>query len=295
MSYLHIDNLYKNTEILLFRECYALEKCHGSSAHITWNEGELRFFAGGSKHAHFVSLFNEEDLREAFLKTGQPKIVVHGEGYGGKLQGMKHTYGPNLRFIAFDVKVGDVWLSVPQAEILTKELGLEFVPYVKIPATIEDINQQRDAPSAIAKLVGIEGHKIREGVVHRPLIELTKNNGERVIVKHKRDEFMETRTPREVDPTRVAVLDEAQAIAQEWVTDMRLTHVLDKLPEAKSMQQTSLVVKAMIDDVKREAGQEVVWSKEAERAIGSATAALFKQRVPASIPPVCDQAGVVSE
>lgn len=28
MGYLHIDNLYKAQEILLFRTCYALEKIH---------------------------------------------------------------------------------------------------------------------------------------------------------------------------------------------------------------------------------------------------------------------------
>lgn len=33
MGYLHIDNLYKNRDILLFRECWALEKVHGTSAH----------------------------------------------------------------------------------------------------------------------------------------------------------------------------------------------------------------------------------------------------------------------
>ncbi len=34
MGYLHIDNLYKNQTIRLFRECYALEKVHGTSAHV---------------------------------------------------------------------------------------------------------------------------------------------------------------------------------------------------------------------------------------------------------------------
>jgi intein/homing endonuclease len=29
MSYLHINNLYKDREILLFKECYAMEKIHG--------------------------------------------------------------------------------------------------------------------------------------------------------------------------------------------------------------------------------------------------------------------------
>ena len=34
MAYMHIDNLYKNQEVLLFKECYAMEKIHGTSAHI---------------------------------------------------------------------------------------------------------------------------------------------------------------------------------------------------------------------------------------------------------------------
>ena len=34
MGYRHIDNLYKNQDILLFRECFALEKIHGTSANV---------------------------------------------------------------------------------------------------------------------------------------------------------------------------------------------------------------------------------------------------------------------
>ena len=34
MSYLHIQNLYKDPRILMLREVYALEKIHGTSAHI---------------------------------------------------------------------------------------------------------------------------------------------------------------------------------------------------------------------------------------------------------------------
>jgi len=32
MGYLNIDNLYKAQEVLMFRECYAMEKIHGTSA-----------------------------------------------------------------------------------------------------------------------------------------------------------------------------------------------------------------------------------------------------------------------
>ena len=32
MAYMHIENLYRNQNILLFKQCYCLEKIHGTSA-----------------------------------------------------------------------------------------------------------------------------------------------------------------------------------------------------------------------------------------------------------------------
>lgn len=51
MAYLHIENLYKARDIMLFRECYAMEKIHGTSAHVGWN-GSLYFFSGGGRCAY---------------------------------------------------------------------------------------------------------------------------------------------------------------------------------------------------------------------------------------------------
>ena len=45
MGYAHIENLYKNQTILLFRRCWALEKVHGTSAHITYVEGQPLSFS----------------------------------------------------------------------------------------------------------------------------------------------------------------------------------------------------------------------------------------------------------
>ena len=36
MAYHHIDNLYRNQDVLLFKEVYALEKIHGTSAHVSF-------------------------------------------------------------------------------------------------------------------------------------------------------------------------------------------------------------------------------------------------------------------
>ena len=272
--------MYKDTTILNFKECYSSEKVHGTSTHIAWKDNKIRFFAGGEKHEKFIKLFNEEKLTKLFTdKFQDTNIVIYGEAIGGKQQGMSHTYGKELLFVAFDVKIDGNWLDMPNAEQIVKDFGLEFIHYVKIPATIEAINSERDKPSIQAKRVGIEEDKLREGVVLRPLIELTKNNGNRIICKHKRDEFMETRTPREVDPEKLRILAEAKEIANEWCTPMRLEHVLDKLGNPDDISDTGKVIKAMIEDVFREASGEIVESRTAQQAIGKASAILYKAKI----------------
>ena len=112
--------------------------------------------------------------------------------------------------------------------------------------------------------------------------EAFRKDGSRVIAKHKRPEFRETKTPREVDPARVAVMLEAEAIAEEYVTRMRLAHVLQKTPYA-SERDTGAVIRAMQDDVEREAGGDIVWSKDVAKAVGKATVALLQQMPEPSI------------
>ena len=277
MSYMHIDNLYKNQDILLFKECYAMEKIHGTSAHISWNDGELRFFSGGTKHEDFVNIF-DDFLIDGFTLLGQSKVVVYGESYGGKCQGMSKTYGKDNRFVAFEVRIGESWLDVPNAQKVVESLGLDFVPYVRCATDLDTLNYWRDQPSIQATKNGIEGEHKREGVVLRPIIEVIKNNGERIIAKHKADDFIETKTPRSVDKDKLQVLADADAIAQEWVTEMRLTHVLQSF-EVIGIEQTGSVISSMIADVEREAEGEIVQSPEARRAISRRVALMFKNRL----------------
>jgi hypothetical protein len=113
MGYLHIDNLYKDQTILMFKECYALEKIHGTSAHISWNvkDKKVKFFSGGESYERFVSLFDIEFLQKTFAENFiDSNVTIYGEAYGGKQQGMSNTYGKELKFIGFEVQVGEYWL-----------------------------------------------------------------------------------------------------------------------------------------------------------------------------------------
>lgn len=280
MGYLHIDNLYKEQTILMFKECYALEKIHGTSAHISWNsvENKIRFFSGGEDYTKFISLFDVQFLQKAFIENfPNSDVIVFGEAYGGKQQGMSKTYGKELKFIGFDVKIDKYWLNVPNAENVCQKLNIEFVHYVKVSTNLDELNRERDKPSTQAKRNGILEDKPSEGVVLRPLFEFTTNNGGRVISKYKRDEFGETKTPREVTPEQLKVLEDAKAISDEWVTENRLFNIFSHLSDKEiDISNIPNIIKIMIDDIKREGDKEIIFTKEVNKEIGKKTVKLVK-------------------
>jgi len=145
------------------------------------------------------------------------------------------------------------------------------------PTIVEDLDARERVVAELRQRLKLD--KPREGVVLRPLIEVVKNNGERIIAKHKGAAFSETKTPREVDPAKLAMLEAAEAIAEEWVTEMRLTHVLDRLGNPTDLRETGKVIAAMVEDVTREGSEEFVDSKDARKAIGKKAATMLKARV----------------
>ena len=288
MGYMHISNLYKNKDILLFKRCLAMEKCHGTSANVSYTKenDQLHFFSGGASHELFISLFNKEELLKKFQENAAEhpevrKITIYGEAAGGRLQGMSHTYGPNLFFIAFEVKIDDMWMGVIQAQRIAERLGFEFIPYEEIDCTEEAINAARDKESEIAIRRGMGHGKMREGVVLRPLIELQHANGGRIISKHKRPEFTERKnTPKIHDPGMDKILKEAEEIAEEWVVPGRVKNILSHWPpEDIKPENTRKFLEDMLEDVLREASGEIEVSDAAKKSIMKKAAILFKRYI----------------
>lgn len=285
MGYYEIENLYKDQRILMFKECYAMEKIHGTSAKVIYKRDngnpKVLLASGGAPLAEFSKLFSIHQLITRFGMLDQESVTVYGEAYGGKMQAMSHTYGKQLKFVAFEVKIGDQWLSVDSAhDIATRILDLEFVHYNRIPTTLEALDAERDSPSVQAVRNGITEPREREGVVLRPIVELIGNDGKRIITKHKGEKFRETATQRKIiDPDKLEVLKAAKAIADEWVTDMRLSHVLQAFPDTVDLKDTASVIKAMYDDVIKESKGEIEITNDLRKAIGTNTARIFKKRV----------------
>lgn len=292
MGYQHIQNLYADQRILRFPKIAALEKIHGTSAHVSVGDGGVVTFSGGGETQHrFLTCFDvptlTEALKAAMKERGYTHVAIHGEAYGGSQQRMAHVYGPKLRFVSFDVKADGVWLDLEDAERFVKAVGLDFVHYVIIPNYLSSIDAQRDAPSEQARKNGVEGDQPREGVVLKCLTETVDEEGERILAKHKQDRLGETATPRKVvDPAQQVVLDDAQAIAKEWVVLNRLDHVMGALLRTRheagnetplGIQDTGTVCAAMVEDVIREAGREIVVSKEAKTAISKRASLIFRE------------------
>ena len=285
MGYLHIENLYANQIVLLFKRCYVMEKCHGTSAHLSWADKTLNYSSGGASAPAFKGIFNHDELSAKLEEiVGNDKVTIYGEAYGGSMQKMSDVYGKSLGFIVFDVLRDGRWLNVREAAAFAESLGLEFVPFYESSTDLAELNTHRDAPSEIAVRRGCGNDKQREGIVLRPLVEMQDSYGNRIIAKHKTEKFRETTTPRDasIDPSKLAVLADAQAIADEWCTAMRLEHVLDKLPGA-GITDMKKVLDAMVEDVKREGGAEISWSKEADAAVRKTTAAMFKKLLQSAI------------
>jgi len=292
MGYMHINQLYKDQTILEFKEAFAMEKVHGTSSNISWNGTEVSFFAGGESHVNFVNLFDKEALKSAFQKVfGDTPAIIYGEAHGGSQQKMSKTYGDRLRFIAFDVFSSDRFWDVEDAyRLVTEDFGLLFVPFQRIPATVEAFEIKKNAPSEVAAIYGCQGNTdrfgfcppIREGIVIRPIHEFTDKWGKRVICKHKRPEFQERQnTPdvKDFDPEKIKQMEEADAVAEEWVVVERLNHVLDKLGNPKELSMTGKVISAMVEDVLREAEGEINLDDKSRiaKAIGNKTVKMYKE------------------
>ncbi len=290
MGYQKIENLYKNQDVLLFKECYVLEKIHGTSAHIKWGgnfedpQRNITFFSGGAAYELFFDLFDVEKLVTKFTELAIPEVTIYGEAYGGGCQGMREFYGDKLKFIAFEVKIGDCWLDVPKAAEFVKAFDLEFVWYTRCPTDLVTLDAYRDTHSRTAhKNTGIV--KAGEGVVIRPIIELTKNNGKRVMAKHKGAEFSETKQVRTVNRSadQLKVLAVVKDICIEWVTENRLSNILSRRhtynSELLSLSHIPVLINLMIEDVIVEGKGELVDSKALRSAICRETALMVKRRV----------------
>lgn len=113
--------------------------------------------------------------------AGDEPITLYGEGYGAGIQKAGVGYGPDKRFILFDVRRNKRWLARSEVEEIAGYLQIPIVDEVLVGSIAAAIDYIQHEPISIVA----KGAITMEGIVGVPLVPLTNQWGERVIVKVK--------------------------------------------------------------------------------------------------------------
>lgn len=114
-------------------------------------------------------------------------VILYGEGYGGKIQKGGARYGPEQRFILFDVNIGDLWLRREDVHEIGAALGIETAPIIDVGPLLEALEITKIGVHSLLSPDNTE--HIAEGFVLRPEVELLDRRGHRIITKTKHKDW----------------------------------------------------------------------------------------------------------
>lgn len=212
--YPEIALLPRRPEIFAVKEVIATEKLHGSNFRIYFPLGmtsiaDVKFGSRETEHgtpgekfplgAVVLMFQSKPELLTAMWETLKaydfPDATVFGEAYGPgiKAKGVRYSEGQEVLFRAFDIMVGENFLTYDLFCEVTDKMGLGRVPEVwRGPPSIEAFDALLEKPSIQAKLNGVaDENNLAEGVVIRSNPLLRNVFGEWLIVKHKAKKFSE--------------------------------------------------------------------------------------------------------
>ena len=106
--------------------------------------------------------FTIELFRNVF--PNRSKVILFGEGYGGNIQAAGQLYSEDIKFILFDIVIGNSWLDREFVNEKAKSLGIYPVPSLGIMTKEEIIKTVESQPISFCS----DELQIMEGVVCRP-------------------------------------------------------------------------------------------------------------------------------
>jgi hypothetical protein len=277
-QYPHIENLEEVPKIFELPEVIVTEKIHGSAMRVGWLDGVLRL---GGRKLEFTDLrpdtkeglgfiswvFDvglDRRMKDAF--TGEDVILFgewHGSGTPKKgwpqvQKGIRYVAGNDFRI--FDVKVQGRYVAQDQIGSWGAKVGLKTMPRLYRGKPDQKVfDSFIDSMSRLGGENGIvDPENTMEGIVIRPPEPMWDESGNFVIAKYKIGKWAERasqqRHPFQPRKERI-ILPGAREFAEEFVTEIRLEHVLDQLREASipiESRAMGEVLKRMGQDIKRE-------------------------------------------
>lgn len=171
----------------------ATEKIDGTNIRVILDDNGITF--GGKTDnanipaklfARLVELFTVEKLNGVFSdREPGSKIVLYGEGYGGKIQ-KGGNYSEYEDFILFDVNYNGIWLKLGSTLDIAGKLGVKHVPYIGGMTIDESVEFVR---KGFESRIGKHGF-LAEGLVIKPECGFLDRRGQRIVTKIKHKDFL---------------------------------------------------------------------------------------------------------
>ncbi len=172
-------------EYLYNNDWVATEKVDGTNVRLGW-DGERVTIAGRTDRAQMHPTLTAR-LLEMFPVDkfdGMDSLTLYGEGYGAKIQkGGGNYISDGVDFVLFDVRCGDWWLRRDDVVDVAWKLDIRVVP-VQYDGALCDIERM-----VAHRFQSVWGLFAAEGVVCKPVVEMNRRDGRRVIVKIKTKDF----------------------------------------------------------------------------------------------------------
>jgi hypothetical protein len=175
-------------EILARLDWEWTEKVDGTNVRVIW-DGYRVTLGGRTDNAQMPAMLVTV-LQELFPETlleqqfGASPAILHGEGYGPKIQKGGGNYRPDQGFVLFDVKVGPWWLLRDAVEDVAAKMSLDVVPIIAHGGIRDAIDR------VVNGLSSSWGDFSAEGLVGRPPLGITGRDGDRLLVKVKAEDFV---------------------------------------------------------------------------------------------------------
>lgn len=190
-------------------DCF--EKIDGTNIRVMWHSKMERLTTGlangfgfsGEEHLHYGppilefrgktdkaqrindlydnlgEMFTEDKMREVFSET---EACLYGEGYGAGIN-KGGDYRDDKGFILFDIRIEHFWLKREDLEEIARTLEIPIVPRIDRCTLCEAVELVRDGFDSQMRATA------PEGIVCKPIVDLTNRQGKRIVVKIKGKDF----------------------------------------------------------------------------------------------------------
>lgn len=279
-KYPEIALLPRRPEILCVKEVVATEKIHGSNFRVHFPAGmtDLGDVVYGSREVeydptsevkfplpHAVEWFKTRPellmrMWETLKSYGFPDATVFGEAFGPgiNVKGVRYSDGQEMLFRAFDIMIGENFLTYDLFCEVADKMEIPRVPEVwRGDPTKENFDALLNRVSGVAMDGGIQDPaNLAEGVVLRSNPLLRNVFGEWLIIKHKGAKFSEVAHAPNVKKERGA--SPADDYAAMYVTAGRLTNAIGRLQDrgvalTGTMKDMPTIITEIVADLHKEA------------------------------------------